>query len=469
MKASALLAVLLLAGCIGSARDPHPAPAAPAAIPVEAYATLPFLDVDHDHTDPTLHQGAAAGLAVTGRLPLLADRGTGYFGEMDIMGDLLAVAIEQNPAGVVLVDISDPDHPERLSHIALDFTVAADVKFTPDGKTLFVATSSWLLLGGEVQRLDSDPDQAGTLSRAFGVIAYDVSNPASPREIAYLPVGRDGVHMLDVHVIGDVTYLFAATPFYSLAVLAEQVLPVGTPTNAIEILSWSAGQLLPVARYDSPTKTGAEFAHDMTVVEDGDQVLMLCAYYDDAAVADGSDPANPRHLGSFSLPDNGVEDSDVHTVMLTHVGDRRILVTSPELAGGGEMLTLDATDLTHITLLGRWGIPGWDDRTGGEWSPHNVNLADGKAYLAHYHAGAWVLDIGSEATLAHPDVVGYFAPADATEPPAQNFLYGGQAPSTWEVIPAKGRVFVTDMGTGLYVLQPTWTVGQDPPYGTRGA
>jgi hypothetical protein len=466
MKSSALLVALLVAGCVGSANESSSAPL-DQVIPAASYAGLPFLEVDHDHTDPLLHQGAAAGLTQTAHLPLLDDRGTGYFGELDLMGDLAALAIEQNPAGVVLLDLSDPDHPERVSHIPLDFTVAADVKFAPDGKTLFVATSSWLLLGGETARLDSDPTRAPTLTRAFGVIAYDVSDPASPREVAYLPVGRDGVHMLDV--IGGTTYLFAATPFYSLAVLAEQFLPVGTPTNSIEILSWSEGQLAAVGRYDSPTKTGAEFAHDMTVVDDGDQVLMLCAYYDDAAVADVTDPTQPRHLGSFSLPDNGVEDSDVHTVMLTHVGDRRILVTSPELGGGGEMLTLDATDLSHITLLGRWGLPGWDERSGGEWSPHNVNLLEGKAYLAHYHGGAWVLDISTGATLEHPEVVGYFAPADATEPPAKNFLYGGQAPSTWELIPAKGRVFVADMGTGFYVLEPDWPIGEDPPYGTRGA
>jgi hypothetical protein len=275
--------------------------------------------------------------------------------------------------------------------------------------------------------------------------------------------------MLDVHVIDGTTWVYATTPFYSLAVLAEQFLPVGTPTNSIEILRWQGGQLTRVGSYDAPEKSGSDFAHDITVVDDGDQVLLLGAYYDHATIADLSDPAQPRPLGAFSLTGNGIEGSDVHTVMMQRVGDRRILVTSPELGGGGEMLTLDATDPGHITLIGRWGLPGWDERSGAEWSPHNVNLLDGKAYLAHYHGGAWVLDISSEATLAEPAVLGYFAPADAAERPAKNFLYGGQAPSTWEVIPAKGRIFVADMGTGLYVLKPGWPIGDLPPYGDRGA
>ncbi|HUR24735.1 MAG TPA: hypothetical protein VM327_01825 [Candidatus Thermoplasmatota archaeon] len=468
--ATALAVLVMLAGCAARpGTDPSASGNGGSAIDPAEFAALPFLETEHDHIDPSLHQGGIRGWTLTAHLPLEEDRGTGYQGEIDVMGDLLVAAFEQNPGGVTLVDISDPDHPQRLSHIALDDVVVADVKLSPDAKTLFVATCTWLLLGGQVARLDNGPDKLATLADAIGVVAYDVSDPSEPRRISTSPVGRDGVHMIDLHVIDGRLYVFATTPFYSLHFLATQFLPVGSPDNSVEILRWDGRLLVPVSRYDAPEKIGTDFAHDMTVVDDGDQVLMLTAYYDDASIADVTDPASPRHLGSFDLTDNGITGSDVHTVMMQRVGDRRILVTSPELGTGGEILTIDATDPAHPTLLGRWGLPHWDQLEGSFWSPHNVNLLDGRAYLAHYHAGAWVLDLSTDAALAQPTVQAYFAPADLDHPPAKNFLYNGEAPSTWDVLPAKGRVFVSDMGSGLYVLKPDWPIGDAAPYGSRGA
>jgi hypothetical protein len=462
-----LAGMLVLAGCAAPASK---SAAAPSATDPLDLAAQPFLEIEHDHKDPSLHQGAAYGLTRTAHLPMQDELATGYLGEMDVMGDLLASATEQNPGGVTLVDVKDPDHPQRLAHIALDDAVVADVKFTPDAKTLLVGTSSWLLLGGQVARLDSGPAAAPTLVRALGIVAYDVSAPASPREIGFWPVGRDGVHMLDVHVIHGTTWVFATTPFYSPAALATQPLPIGSPDNSVVILRWDGTTLLPVASYDAPEKKGYDFCHDITVVDDGDQVLLLTGYAVlGAGIADVTDPAHPKHLGSFLLASAGIKDSDVHTVMLERVAGRRILVTSPELANDGELLTIDATDPAHPQLLGRWSLPDTKDRVGAEWSPHNVELLDGRAYLAHYHAGAWVLDVGTPATLLEPKVLAYFAPAETDHAPAPNFLYNGEAPSTWELIPAKGRVFVTDMGTGLYVLKPDWTIGEAAPYGNRGA
>ena len=42
-------------------------------------------------------------------------------------------------------------------------------------------------------------------------------------------------------------------------------------------------------------------------------------------------------------------------------------------------------------------------------------------------------------------------------------------PLVWEAIPAKGHIFVADIGSGLYVLDPEFDVPDGLPYGDRGA
>lgn len=452
-RALALALVLVLAGCV----VPDATTPSPSGTLVDPEAS--FLALDHDHGDPALHS-AAAGLALTAHPDL--DPGAGYFGELDIMGDMLALATEQPQGAVLLLDISNPDAPKQVGRIALDDAIVTDVKIAPDAKTLFVSTSSWLTLGAHA-RFARDPSALPTFARALGLIAFDVADPARPREIAFAAAGPDGAHMIDVHVKGGITWVFASTPAYSYAATAvDQTRRVVGP-DPIAIFKWTGSAFEKVADYNGPER---DSSHDMTVVDDDGKLIMLVPYYFGVGVADVTDPSRPTHLGSWSLAEGGIKNSNVHTVMMTHVEGQRVLIATPELGEAGQLLVIDATDFGAMKLIGTWALPDWEDRKGVEWSPHNVNVIDGKIYFAHYHGGAWVIDISTKARLAAPEVAGYYAPS-APRVAATTFLYEGAVPSTWDVVTAKGRVFVSDMGTGLHVLKASWTVPDAPAYGER--
>lgn len=466
---SILVVSVPLAGCIDL---PTVETAAEQDVQAALSRVLDILQDEHDHLDPTLHE-AAWNLDLVAHLPL--NDGLGHtlsFGELDVVGDLAVVAVLQPIGGLVTIDVSDPSAPTVLGYHWAGASYAGDVKLSPDGRFAFLALNG----GYAWDEVERDPKLAPTYATSAGVQVVDLSDPTEPKAVYFHPLLLGGVHMLDVHMLDGELHVFSV-------VYSRPRVPVPLPvddmgvSSRIEIsrLVTSAGatKLVHVSDYVPPEARdlprGLHAPHDVTVVQDDELgPLMLVAYgRAGATVASLADVSNPQHLGAWT----GHDGEYVHTIMMTIVDGKRVLVVTPEAFAAprqNQAWFLDATDLSDMKLLGTWSLPGDLPFDGGyRFSTHNFYILDGKMYLAHFHAGVWVLDVSSWDKLSDPPVLAYHMPF--AEGNLGSALGIPAAPLVWDVVPAKGHVMVTDIMTGFYVLEAAWEMPDELPYGTRGA
>jgi hypothetical protein len=197
------------------------------------------------------------------------------------------------------------------------------------------------------------------------------------------------------------------------------------------------------------------WAHDMFVMEDPalGKTLMYVANWDAGLrVVDVTEPADPKEIGAWMDFPAG-HAGNLHTVATEWIGDRRITVGSPEIGfavvGGipyllGEeptgMYVWDTTDLADIKLLSFWqnpidpyaergADPVFSDLGEGVTSSHNLQIENGRVYMAHYELGVWVIDISTPALQGAPSTMGYFVE------PGMN---------TWDVVLNHGVVYLGD-------------------------
>lgn len=152
-------------------------------------------------------------------------------------------------------------------------------------------------------------------------------------------------------------------------------------------------------------------------------------------IFDVSDPANPTLIVRQNIPNAGY----VHQVWVTE--DNNYMVTTEETAEK-TIKIWDIQDLNNITLVGEY--------LGGSHLAHNAYLKDSLIYISHYESGLKVADY-SDPT--HPVEVGFYD----TYPQAETPHFNG----AWGVYPftQNGMIFISDMSTGLYVLEYEKEIG----------
>lgn len=403
------------------------------------------LEVDHDHGDIPAH-GSSFNMEEVSYLPLNDTRSDWIFGEADVRGGLAAVATIFPYGGFVLVDISDPRSPEEVGRFRIPTAAALDVKFGPNGAYALVGTGppvndqNWEPPGATPPL---QPESAGLV----GVLLVSLEDPRSPELVDTWPLPPLGPHMIEVQEIGGTPHVFASSLVGGRVAIAEivdgpqlaKLVPVGEYT---------------VAQGGSPNSTLSP--HDMTVYDDPlyEGPLMLVATGADGIhIVDVSIPSLPRLLGAWR--DHG--SLYAHTVMPAIYGDQRVLFATPEMTSHdrqGPMWIIEATNLTDPSTIGTWRIPGpaltYDQNY--RFSPHNLNIHDGRLYLAHYHAGAWVLDISSPALAANPEPIGALIPAGTINNGLPSSPTFESAPMVWDVVPIDDRhALISDMFTGSYI------------------
>jgi len=329
------------------------------------------------------------------------------------------VAVDRGSTVSILQMAFEADGGVSLSEVS-SITAAGpkDVKWSDDGAYLF--------LGNDEQASGPPLDQFG---RAGGIDVYDLRGKAAPAFVSHLPVGQlRGPHMVFYHQQPDGTELvFGANADVS-----------------INRFDRTTGTLTELARYapDAVTDVNRDpqvvdayyqlYTHDMFVMEDpvAGKTLMYTASWDAGVhIVDVTDPAAPVELGAWN--DFGDDETgNLHTVATEWIDDRRITVGAVEVGfevvGGVPYATgterslvyvWDTTDLGVPVLLGTWenpdGIgPGMSGivlgATGAEvMSTHNLQLEQGRIYMAHYGLGLWVLDVGSHANQTAPRILAF--------------------------------------------------------------
>jgi hypothetical protein len=458
-----LVALALFAGCL----QPDAAVQTPAkGLGYSYYDSLDFpLDLDHNHADPTLH-------AAKFQMEFVTHHACTQDGKPKAggIGGFTDIAFHDHYAfvgkgdGFCILDVTDPSNPKFISQYVGESS--ADLEITQDGGYVLLLTQR-NVPGPNTPAARGSTDPTADLPR--GAIIVNVKDVKNPKFESYYPVPTNGVHTAVTFQMGDRQLVSIQTYDWSTPVpvgpVPQQNLPGTQRVEITELKPNAAGKmaLSLVSRFtvDRPATDPLArwFPHDAYIQKHPKtgQTLLYIAYWDAGLViVDISIPASPKLLSRYNelAPSkyNSYHDVKVSDEL---IAGRHITVTGPELesAAGevGYFRIFDTTDPTKPVQLGAWTVPGLKGFSGGFlYSPHVFQIVDGHLFIAHNHAGLWVVDIHNETLLKHPRTAGYYFPHGDERTPG---AWDRNAPSSiWGAYWKDGVVYTTER-SGVHVLR----------------
>lgn len=445
--------MVLIAGC-----------AATAPVADEAPSIGEPIVTEHDHNDVRLHTGSH-GLRQLAWSTLgirLGDNGFANFVlHQDDEERLAFVAVDgDTEGGFVIADVSEPQAIQVLGRYWITGNSIQEVRVTPDGRYALM----------NVQALPG-AGSAAALACTVCMHLVDVSDRSEPRLVQVLPVELLGTHNMHIEAYNDGLYVFyVGQPLY---------LPYPDPGNHVWIARLEAtpagAALVPVSSLDhngpdQATREGRSFPHDVLVHDHPDGKVAYVSHWDGGLVLfDVSDPLRPQRLAVLDDPAPSSALA-IHWAMqeaLPRDDGRLVAWSAPEIGvladGTGHVRAYDVSDRSAPEQIGAWTLPG-DAWIPGQYilSPHTaVPDEQERVAVAHYHAGVWILD-GSDPT--DPQAIAYYQPHGDEEDPYEgpvwwkkpNFDPAGYGPNVYMVRwdpDHPDRLWVTDRGTGLYLLE----------------
>ncbi|HTJ25868.1 MAG TPA: hypothetical protein VMA36_06875, partial [Candidatus Limnocylindria bacterium] len=332
--------------------------------------------------------------------------------------------------GTSIVDVRDPAHPKLLEGLP-----GARGAFSPKVQV----GDGMLLVNYERRTVEAE---------RCGIGIFDVSDPAKPREISYLPTSGIGIHRL-WYDGGRYAYLSGTPEGYRGHIL--QIADLANPAKP-EIVgrwwvpgSWEAGGEARTA----PGKLGYYLHHAVVA---GDRAYVGCWDYG-VVILDITDRTHPRqiaHVGPWSPQLGG----NTHTAL--PLLDRGLLVVTDEsIADLGQeapkyVRVFDIADETKPRELSRFPVPAGDFASrGGRFGPHNLHenrpgsfISDQYIYVSYFNAGIRLYDIANPQ--APREVAAYVPEPPPGESTAQvNDLF----------VDREGVVFASDRNYGrLYIV-----------------
>lgn len=425
----------------------------------------PIVD-DHDHAAFEEHAFSTPSMELVAHTTMTDDgKALSYVGEMDTWGNLTVVQVlgRGSMPGFVVLDLSDPTRPTPIGRAEMPFSYVVDVKFSPDGKSVFAASQAGPQRSRAHSPVTDDPGTAALTGNGF--TQWDLTDPAKPVAVAGGLAEPTGCHMLSVKELGGKLTVFCVAN----AVLVYQYADQGAWVQVAAMGPGAGGEGLErVVGETVDAGTGAANAlllgaepHDVTVQEDPKEPgrwIATVSYWDfGLRFFDVTDPTSPVELGAWAGEGAEVYEGNVHGAMLALHEGKRVAVVGPELLGSTvpALWVLDAEDFAAPAVLGEWVPPGEHATQGLLLTTHQFQVVDGRIYLAYNHAGVWVLDLarivaGDYADdPARPEVLGYYVPHEQVE------LYDAEhaaVPNTWDVNLKDGYILAADRYTGFYVL-----------------
>ncbi len=441
-----ILAALTTAGCLGALQTDDTSLEGASATDSAGDLDM-LLHAEHDHTDTTAHEHVE-NFTLRAHNPLIGTaKDPGAYTEVDVHGDMAVVTMKEPTGGFVLVDISNPDHPEVLSTYESGPNYGPDTKFGPQGEYVFIATH-----GGveDTRSRDEAQDLADDESPIpYGVQMVDITDPRDPEWVSYMHCGTSGVHNVETAELGGSTWVFGACydSFVNRVVFGEVVDTPAGP-ELVRQGEFSLGGYV---------EGNMGSVHDMVVNEDpitGEPVLTVSAGGEGVVWVDVTDPTEPEMLGQWKAMAKGEKFLHYAELYETTVDGRRITVAAPEYwshTHSGYAWIIDTTDYDDPQLLSKYRLDSeltYED--GYLYSPHNFQLHEGTILWAHNHAGLVAVDFASTPErLEDPRFAGvYLNGADPGHDIPIDY-----APDVWGVdLDDEGNIYVSDRGSGLHVV-----------------
>ena len=485
------------------------APAAQAqagACTEQAKSAMPSGD-GHDHQNIGQH-GFICGVEQAAFLPLveeLKDEPQAYLGEMDVEGDIAAVAVAFPEAGFLVFDVSDPAKPvykswyraSQCEAVVIDIDCGGYVDLAPDGKTAYLSVQSLSAVPGQV------PDPTVRPVSTPGVEVVDISDPTLPLLTqAYVTGPAGGVHAARDFTVPEQGNGTRAPGTYVASVSAN----VGIDFAKVES---AAGKrvLRPYAQLE------VSEVHDFTFVNDpilGRTLMYIAGGFSTGfEVYDVTDPAAAKLLGRWDPTPECGSDWYAHTMDVTVRDGKRIVTMPAELFDNGAssaadrakgcgrvngnadqlgpLWFVDATDLGALgqdgdseaalkaksedTLVTTWTNPAGAPGGNLLFGPHNQTITGNLVTLSNYHGGLYVLD-ATDALAGRPVApteAGFAVPGgtptrplyEATVDPLLPFFtaFALTRGTFWDAVPYKGYVLAPDETGGLYSYRLPSTTG----------
>lgn len=303
-------------------------------------------------------------------------------------------------------DVTDPATPVIVDSLQVDGRRVNDVKINDD-RTIAIVTSE------------------NASNRRNGITLIDITDPADPETITHYTEGlTGGIH--NVWFVGDLVYAI------NDGTLDVHIIDISDPANPFEAGRWGL---------DKPSK----YLHDVSVV---DGIAYLSYWNDGLVMLDvgdgrwGGTPTEPQPISSYSyLYDiNGALFGNTHHAIrygdYVFLGDE--IFGCPECDGPrGYVHVVDVSDIENPREVAEFRLP--------DAGSHNLWVEDDLLYIAYYQGGLRIVDVSGELRgdlLAQGREVASFM----TTPEGENTTMA------WGPQPYKGNIFVSDMRTGLWVM-----------------
>ena len=295
---------------------------------------------------------------------------------------------------------------------------------------------------------------------AEGVLIWDVSEPAKPRQLGHYRTGSTGTHR-NFYDGGNLIHVAGGAPGYDGKIY--HIVDISDPTKP-EQLSYFA---LDGQKKGAP-RTGVKLSlHGPAHIETDRAYL---PYGDGGGIIlDISDIKNPRMISQLAF--RGITASQgIHTFL--PLPRRRIALINDEAIRehGDEDLNLagivDISNEKQPRLISLFPLPEPPPESGlknfyekgGRFGPHNqhhpnhqacLEDRDDIAYLTYFNAGLRVYDIRDARA---PKEIGYFIPPDPkTRIGTKPSQLVGQTEDV--LVDRRGCIYISDKNLGIYILR----------------
>ncbi|MFW6078881.1 MAG: Ig-like domain-containing protein [Gemmatimonadota bacterium] len=309
-------------------------------------------------------------------------------------------------------DVTDPSNPVLTDSVQVDARRINDVKIHPNRRLGLIT-------------------REGASDRRNGIVLLDLGDPAHPTILSeYTETVSGGVH--NVWIDGENELVYACHNGTS----DMHIIDISDPRAPREVGRWGL---------DKERKT----LHDV-IVQDGYAYL---SYWDDGLVIldvgagthDGT-PTEPAFVSRYSYPQGHTHVAWRHG-RYVFVGDE-IFPTewdpSRPIEARGYVHVLDVSDIDHPVEVAKYEVP--------EAGAHNVWVDDDdRLYVGYYQAGLRVVDVSGELRgdlYEQGREIANFPMIDARSV-VPNW------PMTWGAQIFKGRIYSSDMNSGLWITRLT--------------
>jgi hypothetical protein len=395
-------------------------------------------------------------------------QGFRFLGHSDLAGrgDSCQVMVQDGYAfvahvfsgGFSVIDVRDPRNP-RPVHFEPTPPNTWSIHLQAHGDTLLVINEFefYRLYQKESDYYGKSLNEVDSRNFTSGIRIFDISDPATPREIGFTPVDGKGVHRI---WWDGGRYAYASIMPWDFSDHIFAVFDLRDLSAPVEVGRWWVPGMW-LGGGEQPTWTNRWALHHAVIAED----IAYCGWRDGGLILlDVKDPANPTQLGQINwcppfgggthsglpLPDRGLCLAPDEAVADNCAdGVKRIWVTDVS----------EPSNPVSISTLPNPADRDYCER-GGHFGPHNVHenrtgsfQSSELIFATYQNAGLRVFDLSDQFA---PREVGHFLPTE----PSQWTDYRPDRPrvvhTTDVYVTRDGIVYLTDLsGGGLHIIEST--------------